>query len=480
MVFLKILVFTCALLALLGCKSETTLLPSKPTITITLWSYGGETVLTSLNALFDTFNATVGHEKGIAVQGVFFSVPESLNNEIYNSAMAAPGSRHMPDMFCAYPNNVLRISKIRELVDLRDYFSAAEQDEFFPAFLDYGTIDGKWLLMPLTKSTEALYLNKTDWEPFAKASGYGPSNLATWEGLVKVAEAWYNWTDAQTPEPDDGRAFASVDYIHHMFLMAAEQLQQPMYVTRNGETVLIFSRDLAKRMWDNYYVPHLKGHFKNDFKYTVYNIKQGITIGGITTTAFGGISFPSQVVRPGEPPHAIESLVLPYPVFAGGQPKAPMRGGQDISLVKSTPEREQASITFMKWLNEPERNLQFTVPKGYLPVKYASLTADKLNSVHDSSKNSAAVGSINAVWQMLSTYKLFKNEPFVKETELENFLKQHLPEKVNADLQLQERRIAAGEPRSKVLTELISEPRFDEWYKDMMHQTSLLLSPSKK
>lgn len=464
-----------ALLGVAGCNSDNSLLPRKKPVTVTLWSYGGEAVQNSLNSLIDQFNDTEGLEKGIVVQGVYFSVPDRLNREIYNSAVAAPGSRHMPDMFCGYPSNILRVSKVRELVDLRQHFNTAEQDEFFPAFLEYGAVGDKWLLMPVTKSTEALYLNNTDWLPFAQATGLSARHLATWEGIVKVAEAWYNWTDAQTPEPDDGRAFASVDYVHHLFLMAAEQLQQPLYVLQNNETVLIFSRDLARRIWDCYYVPHLKGYFKNDFKYTVYNIKQGTTIAGVTTTAFGGISFPAQVIRTGKTPYAIDCLALPYPVFAGGRPCAPLRGGQDICVVKSTPEREQACIAFMKWFNDNERNLKFTVPKGYLPVKTANLTSEKILPLRDSVANPAAVASFKAVWGMLNNYKLFKNKPFIGETAMEAFLITHLPGKVKADLHILDRRIAAGESRSAVVAELIADANFDEWYEDMMRQTRSLL-----
>ena len=45
-----------------------------------------------------------------------------------------------------------------------------------------------------------------------------------------------------------------------------------------------------------------------------------------------------------------------------------MQRGAGMCTVKSTPEREQAAITFLKWLTGPEINTRFAVSTGYMPV----------------------------------------------------------------------------------------------------------------
>ena len=50
-------------------------------------------------------------------------------------------------------------------------------------------------------------LNKTDWEKFANATGASTNDLNTIEGVTKVAEQYYNWTDSLTAAPNDGKAF---------------------------------------------------------------------------------------------------------------------------------------------------------------------------------------------------------------------------------------------------------------------------------
>ena len=47
-----------------------------------------------------------------------------------------------------------------------------------------------------------------------RATGAAYDDLSTVEGLVATAGAYYDWTDAQTPEPDDGKALFGLSLIH--------------------------------------------------------------------------------------------------------------------------------------------------------------------------------------------------------------------------------------------------------------------------
>ena len=45
-----------------------------------------------------------------------------------------------------------------------------------------------------------------------------------------------------------------------------------------------------------------------------------------------------------------------------------MQRGAGICTVRSTPERERACVTFLKWLTAPKRNVDFVTQLGYMPV----------------------------------------------------------------------------------------------------------------
>ena len=63
--------------------------------------------------------------------------------------------------------------------------------------------------------------------------------------------------------------------------------------------------------------------------------------------------------------------MLPCPVFEDGK-KLVMQRGAGVCTVKSTPEREEACMVFLKWLTDPQKNVEFVTQLGYMPVKQES------------------------------------------------------------------------------------------------------------
>ena len=83
-------------------------------------------------------------------------------------------------------------------------------------------------MFPVGKSTETLQINMTDFQTFADATGTSLDEMSTIEGIVRVAERYYEWTDAQTPGVmGDGRPFfgrdAMANYLDHRFKTAGSR-----------------------------------------------------------------------------------------------------------------------------------------------------------------------------------------------------------------------------------------------------------------
>ena len=64
----------------------------------------------------------------------------------------------------------------------------------------------------------------------------------------------------------------------------------------------------------------------------------------------------------------VNIISMPCPVFENGE-NLVMQRGAGICTVKSTPEREKACMTFLKWLTDSKRNVEFVTQLGYMPVK---------------------------------------------------------------------------------------------------------------
>ena len=230
---------------------------------ITVWTYYNGDQLESFNKLVDQFNETTGREKGIRVESASQGSMSDLETNVMDAAQGKVGAAAMPNIFSAYADTAYALDQMGMLVDLSQYLTEDERAQYVQGYLDEGDFDGdgSMKIFPVAKSTELMFLNETDWEKFAQATGAAYDDLSTVEGLVATAGAYYDWTDAQTPEPDDGKALFGRDAMANYMLVGARQLGDTLFEVQDGKMTLNFDKDVARKLWDNYYVPFVKGWF---------------------------------------------------------------------------------------------------------------------------------------------------------------------------------------------------------------------------
>ena len=106
-------------------------------------------------------------------------------------------------------------------------------------------------IFPTAKSTEIMMINKTDWEPFAEATGVSLEDLETIEGVAATAQIYYEWTDGMTPDvPGDGRAFYGRDAVANYFIIGLQQLGVEIFHVENGEAELNMPKEELHRLWE--------------------------------------------------------------------------------------------------------------------------------------------------------------------------------------------------------------------------------------
>ena len=338
-------------LCLAACGEKKT----EPT-TVTLWHvYGGE-VTSPLNALVDEFNRTVGQEQGIRVRVDSVSNTNVIHESVLAAAYDDPGASELPDLFISYPKTVLALPDENILVDYHDYFSDEELDAFLPEFLKEGTVNGRLAVLPIAKSTEILYVNKTAFDRFAAATGASIDDLSTWEGLYALAERYKDWSD--------GKCFFVHDYHFNYFQVGVESLGEDFF-SKSG---LAFGPKFAYA-WEPYAKAALTGGLWLGSGYATEPLRTGDAIASVASSA--SVLYYSDVVTyPDNSTEQVEIISLPCPTFEDGE-KLVMQRGAGVCTVKSTPECEKACMTFLKWLTEPKRNVDFVTELGYMPVTKA-------------------------------------------------------------------------------------------------------------
>lgn len=327
-------------------------------ISLTIWHVYGEQTNSPLNDMIEEFNETVGLERGINIQVTKVSDTNTLHEAVLASAKGEPGTGALPDLFVAYPKTVLSMEQSDNLVDYREYFSKQELDLFLPEFLEEGMIDDALKILPIAKSTEILFVNKTLFDRFAATSGAKLEDLSTWEGLFDTAVRYKEMT---------GNSFFSADYHFDYFQVGIQSLGGNFF-TDDG----VNFDDTFRNVWDPFARAAVEGAIWLGNGYATEAIRTADAVAAVASSA-GVLYYADEVTYSDNTSEAVEIIARPCPVFKNGS-KSVMQRGAGLCTVKSTPEREQAAMIFLKWLTEPERNVEFVTKCGYMPVTKEAFT----------------------------------------------------------------------------------------------------------
>ena len=343
---------------LLGCGKTSLLDPRKP-VTLTLWHTYVEDMRYSLDELIKEFNHTVGAQQGVVVKVTSVADARVLNEQIIAAANKDPGAHEMPDMAVIYPQVAITLARKGALADLGQYITPDALSSFVPEFILEGRLNSDSLyLMPIAKSAEVLYVNRTLFERFSGETGVTTESLSTFEGIKETAARYYEWSG--------GKSFFYPENLFNQAMIGFQQLGDELIHDRK----LNLSTQTFARIWDCYYAPAVKGGVSVYDGWGNYLASTGEVVCATASSA-GSSFYPSSVTWPDNTKEDVVIDVLPYPVFAGGEKVVMQRGG-GICVSKSSPAREYAACLFLNWLTEAQRNLRFCANIGYVPVRRAA------------------------------------------------------------------------------------------------------------
>ena len=459
----------CAAALALGCAgcggSAGPEVPAKVT-DIMVWTYYNGDQLESFTSLVNQFNETVGAEKGIKVSTESQGSVNDLETSVMDSAEGKVGAAAMPNIFSAYADTAYALDRMGMVVDLAPYLTEEEKAQFVEGYLSEGDFgeDGSIKIFPVAKSTELLFLNDTDWQAFADATGVRYEDLATMEGLTAAAEKYYNWTDAQTAAPDDGKALFGRDAMANYMLVGAQQLGDTIFAVKDGRMTVNFDHDVARKLWDNYYVPFVKGWFTASGRFRSDDVKTGNVLGYVGSSS-SATFFPTRVTNDANQSHEISLKTLPAPQFKGGEAVAVQQGaGMVVTAAKE--EEVEASVEFLKWFVRAENNIAFSVGSGYLPVtRKANDMQEILASgltLDDNMQQTLAV-AVDTV----NGNRLYTPYAFAGGSSARKVLEYGLSDLAAADRETVVQRIAEGQSAAEAEAEFLTDEYFEAWYQDI-------------
>ena len=349
------LLLSAALLLTLSACGEDTLLNKREPVTVTFWHVYGEQSGSPMDVLVQEFNRTVGTDKGVRVQVTNLS-SASMIGGFLKEAQKGGDLQDMPDLFTCHISDATALGE-DNLVDWRDWFTEEELSDFVPGFLADGTAeDGKLLLFPISKSTQLLMFNGSGFSRFSQATGANYDDLATWDGFYDTARKFSDWA---------GTPFCALDYPIRAVELCALERGSGNFYTENGwyDT----NNAVFKECWMQFARALAQGHVVVSDLYSNTQVMTGEVLAGLGSSA--AILYYNDTVtyRDGtrEP---MDLHVLPMPMSAGCDALM-TQAGVGLGAYKTTEQKAEAAALFVRWLTEPERNLDFVAQTGYMPVR---------------------------------------------------------------------------------------------------------------
>lgn len=448
--------------------------PENP-VAISIWHYYNGTQQEAFNQLVSEFNDSRGKELGIIVEGFGQGNVSDLENSVLEAANQKVGAGEIPNIFAAYADTAYAVDQLGLVADIAPYFTKEELERFVDGYLEEGRFgqDDSLKIFPVAKSTELLMLNKTDWDPFAQATGAELSDLRTIEGVSAASKAYYEWTDQLTPEPEDGKAFFGRDAMANYFVIGARQMGIEIFSEQDGEMVLNFDKEVMKKLWDNYYVPYVSGYFASSGRFRSDDIKIGNIIALVGSTS-GATFFPEEVYISDTESYPIEIVALECPRFEDGEAYG-VQQGAGMVVTAGEEQQVQASVEFLKWFTQDQQNIQFSLASGYLPV---TKSANDMDVIHKNwtGESEKVISVVSMAVEMVNNNSLYTTRAFANGTSARNILEHSMSDKAAEDRKVVQERIQSGMNLEEATAEFFREDNFEAWYQTTKEKLETLMT----
>ena len=338
--------------ALAGCSSSP-LDPQNP-VTLTMWHVYGSNTESPLNDIIKEFNSTVGKEKGIIISVTSVTNSSAIDEMLISSINNEPGAIALPDLFTAYPRIAEKFED-GQLLNWEDYLSDDELAAYHKDFLAEGYFDEALLMIPIAKSSELLFINKTLFDRFAAENGLTDECLTDIEQLMNACNLYYDWSG--------GKTMFQINDFYHYFLSNMEGLGEEFIV--DGK--INVDSDAFERVLAPIAEAGIHGGLNVGNGYASSRWKTGEIIGNLGSTA-DILYLRDYVTYDDNSTEDIELSVLPYPNVSGADSSVVLRGGGLFAVKSEDTKKNEAAAIFAKWIAEKQHNLDFVTSAGYIPV----------------------------------------------------------------------------------------------------------------
>ena len=331
-------------------------------ITIEMWHYMNGGQADALNSIIEDFNAT--NDKGITVNAISQGSIVDLNKKVISAAQ----SNSLPAIINVYPDIATGLIEDKKLVNLSSFINdknvgmADEMDDFVDSFIQETSQwnNGEVYGLPMTKSTEVLYVNKN----MLESLGYTLEDLEdlTFEKLAEIS----NKAVTELGVAGFGFDSSSNAFISSLKMDGLDFVDSKGTINVDNEWVREYMTFFQKQAESGAF--RIAGEDKflsNPFVNQKMLCYQGSSAGYAYLNNDG----------------AFEIAVVEVPVFEG-KDKAVMQQGASLFVTNNvSAEAQYAAYEFVKFATNAENTAKFATATGYLPVRKSAIETEIVKNI---------------------------------------------------------------------------------------------------
>ena len=348
-------------------------------VTIEMWHYMNGKQADALQAIVDEFNST--NDKGITVNAVSQGGIPDLNKKVITAAQ----SDSLPSIVNVYPDVATGLIEQDKIADLTDYIvdeKVGMEDDFKNDFIENFVAEvsqwgeGKVYGMPMTKSTEVIYVNKTLLEKL----GYTMEDVKdlTMEKLAEISKK---------ANEELGIAGFGFDSSSNAFISSLK-MDGKDFVEIDG--TINVDNEWVREYMEFFKTNTEKGYFRiaGEDKYLSGPFSNQQVL------MYQGSSAGYSHIKTND---AFELTAIEVASFEG-KDQAVIQQGASLFVTKDVPaEQQYAAYEFIKFLTSTEKTAEFATATGYLPVRKSAAELDNVKAIIED--KTSLYGQIYAVAQ---------------------------------------------------------------------------------
>ena len=145
--------------------------------------------------------------------------------------------------------------------------------------------------------------------------------------------------------------------------------------------------------------------------------------------------------------------------------------GAGMLLIKSDTKHEFAVTEFLKWFTDVDRNVEFSIKSGYMPVKKEANNEKIINNKVEASEtveiSEKSKSAILSAMNQEKSFKFYANKAFEGGSEARTILDKSMINKAKSDREEIKKQLDSGISKSEVMKKYETDENFKNWLQDL-------------